>query len=272
MATTLETVPAAAARPARRAKARGRLGPAGWAWMAGVGLYFFLPLFSMGVFSLWAGGDRYDLGSYRAALESGPMWQSLLLSLRLAVETVLVTQLLLIPTVLFVALRASKLRPLLELISILPFVIPAIVLVAGLTALYTGPSWWVSNPEFMTVGYVVLALPYTYRALDVGIRALDVSTLTQAGLSLGASWTQIFLRVIVPNLRSAIIGATLLTLAIVMGEFTFANVLLFNTFAVYINYIGQTSGGQAAALSLFSFVITWLAMLGILLAGGRRKS
>ncbi len=43
--------------------------------------------------------------------------------------------------------------------------------------------------------------------------------------------------------------------------------LLFNTFAVYINYIGQTSATQAAALTLLSFLITWIAMLGVLVTG-----
>ncbi|AJY48361.1 spermidine/putrescine ABC transporter permease [Martelella endophytica] len=241
-----------------------------WFWLVVVAGYFILPLIAMGMFSFWAGGSNYNFSAYVALFQDGDMWRSLTLSLRLAVETIVITQVLLIPTVLFVSLRAPKLRLVLEMISNMPFVVPAIVLVAGLSALYRGPSWFVSSPEFMIPGYVILALPYTYRALDVGVQALDVKTLTQAGLSLGASWTQIFLRVIIPNLRSAIIGSTLLMLAIVLGEFTFANVLLFNTFAVYINYIGQTSGTEAAALSLFSFLFTWLAMLGIMITGAKR--
>lgn len=274
MATAL-TRPAPAAETSSAQPAARRKAGFGWAsalWMGVLGLYFFVPLIATGIFSLWDGGTTYDFSSYVALFNTPQMWSSLALSVRLAIETVILTQLLLIPTVLFVALKAQKLRPALELISILPFVVPAIVLVAGLSALYHEPSWWVSSPEFMVVGYVVLALPYTYRSLDVGIRALDVRTLTQAAQSLGASWPQIFLQVIVPNLRSAILGATLLTLAIVLGEFTFANVLLFNTFAVFINFVGQTAGGQAAALSLFSFVITWVAMLGILLTGRGRAT
>ena len=151
---------------------------------------------------------------------------------------------------------------------------PPIVLVGGLSALFRGPvlgpEWFVGTPQFLVVGYVVLALPYTYRTLDTGLRALDLQTLSEAAQSLGAGWGTLLWRIILPNITSALLGAALLTFAIVLGEFTFANVLLFNTFAVYINHIGQTQGTPAAALSLISLGITWLAMLGLLRFGKGR--
>jgi putative spermidine/putrescine transport system permease protein len=73
--------------------------------------------------------------------------------------------------------------------------------------------------------------------------------------------------VLLPNLRAALIGAVLLTFTTVMGEFTFASVLLFHTFAVFINDTGQNAITEAAALSLISFLITWLFMLGVLFTG-----
>ncbi len=126
------------------------------------------------------------------------------------------------------------------------------------------------TPQFLVAGYVVLALPYTYRTLDTGLRALDLQTLSEAAQSLGAGWGTLLWRVILPNISAAVLGAALLTFAIVLGEFTFANVLLFNTFAVYINYIGQTQSTPAAALSLISLAVTWLAMLVMLRVGRGR--
>lgn len=235
--------------------------------LALVALYFVVPLVATGIFSLWEGGHRYGFYAYIQLLHQAEMWQSLWLSLRLALETIVLTLVFLVPAVFWMHLKAKPLKPYLDFISVLPFVIPPIALVAGLTALYTGPSWFVGTSNFLVVPYVILALPYTYRALDVGMRALDLKTLTEASQSLGAGWGILIRRVLVPNLTSALAGAALLTIAIVMGEFTFANVLLFNTFAVYISYIGQTSATQAAALTLLSFLITWLAMLGVLITG-----
>jgi putative spermidine/putrescine transport system permease protein len=145
--------------------------------------------------------------------------------------------------------------------------VPAIALVAGLSALFTGPDWLIGTPYYLTIPYFFLALPYAYRAIDVGIRSLDLTTLTEAGQSLGASLGQIIRMVVLPNLRPALIGSMLLTFAVVMGEFTFANVLLFHTFAVLINEVGQNAPTEAAALSTLSFLITWGAMLGVLVAG-----
>ncbi|MFZ5488734.1 MAG: ABC transporter permease [Thiomonas sp.] len=249
------------------AAVRQRLPFSGIALLLVVGLYFALPLFATGVFSFWEGGEHYGLSAYASLVNQGEMWRSLWLSLRLALETIALSLVVLVPAVFWMHLRAPRMKPLFDFISVLPFVVPPIVLVAGLTALFHGPDWFVGTPNYLVVPYVILALPYTYRALDVGMRALDLRTLTEAAHSLGAGWGTFLLRVLAPNLSSALAGAALLTIAIVMGEFTFANVLLFNTFAVYINYVGQTSATEAAALTLLSFVITWLAMLGVLLSG-----
>jgi putative spermidine/putrescine transport system permease protein len=242
--------------------------------LAMIGLYFLVPLLATGAFSLWEGGSRYGFAAYAALVHDPKLWQSLGLSVRLAIETILVGLVVLVPAVFWLNLRVQRLRPIFDFLSVLPFVVPPIALVAGLTALYTGPAWLVGTANYLVVPYVILALPYTYRALDLGMRALDLKTLSEAAQSLGAGWMSLIFRVVVPNLTTALIGAALLTIAIVMGEFTFANILLFNTFAVYIDYVGGTSATEAAALTLLSFLITWLAMLGVLFTGrgpGRRQ-
>ena len=243
-------------------------------WIGAVALYFFLPLLALAVYSFWAGGNRYDLSAYAQILRDPNFRQTFGLSLTLAAETILISLLLVIPAAFWVNLRAPGLRPLLNLLSVLSFVVPPIVLVGGLTSLFRGPilgpEWFVGTPQFLLAGYVVLSLPYTYRTLDTGLRALDLQTLSEAAQSLGAGWGTLLWRVILPNVTSAVLGAALLTLAIVLGEFTFANVLLFNTFAVYINNVGQTQGTPAAALSIISLAITWIAMLGLLRFGKGR--
>jgi len=240
------------------------------AWIVLLALYFFVPLVALGIYSLWAGGTKYDLSAYAQILQDPKFHETFRLSALLAVETIFISLALVIPAAFWVNLRAPGLRNVLGLLSVLSFVVPPIVLVGGLTSLFRGPEWFVGTPQFLVAGYVVLSLPYTYRTLDTGLRALDLQTLSEAAQSLGAGWSTLLWRVILPNISSAVLGAALLTFAIVLGEFTFANVLLFNTFAVYINYIGQTQGTPAAALSLISLGITWLAMLGLLRFGRGR--
>ena len=230
-------------------------------------LYFFVPLVMTVAFSLWEGGSVYGFAAYRSLLHRPELPTSLLLSVELAVATAALLVTLLLPAMIFMNLYAPRLRPVFEFVAALPFVVPAIALVAGLSALIEGPNWLIGTPFYLVIPYFFLALPFAYRGLDVGLRSIDLPTLTEAAQSLGADMGQIIRLVVLPNLRASMIGALLLTLAVVIGEFTFANVLLFRTYAVFINQIGQHEATEAAALSVFSFLITWGAMLGVLLLG-----
>jgi len=244
-----------------------RIGFGGWSVMTLGAVYFAVPLLMTVAFSLWEGRGHYGFAAYRTLLARPNLLPSLIVSLELGLATCAAIVLLLAPAMIFMNLYAPRLRPVFEFIAALPFVVPAIALVAGLSVLFTGPEWLIGTPFYLTVPYFFLALPYAYRAIDVGIRSLDLTTLTEAGQSLGASLGQIIRIVVLPNLRASLIGSMLLSFAVVMGEFTFANVLLFHTFAVLINEVGQNAPTEAAALSTLSFLITWGAMLGVLIVG-----
>jgi putative spermidine/putrescine transport system permease protein len=181
---------------------------------------------------------------------------------------------LLVPTAYWVHLKLPRVRTYVEFVTILPFVVPPIILTVGLLQLFNNdlhaPVWYLGQPyTFLVSAYVVLAFPYVYRSLDAGFRAIDVHTLTEAAQSLGASWRTTFFRVIIPNVRQAALSGAFLTLAIVMGEFTIASLSAFHTFPTYLQYINESQAYPAAAATLMSFGITWAAMLSILLVGRR---
>jgi putative spermidine/putrescine transport system permease protein len=178
-------------RPRRPFGARTTLSPMNWLIIALAALYFLVPLIMTGIFSFWEGGNRYGFSAYVAMLTTPGFWASLFLSVRLAIETIILSFAILVPAMIFVHLKAPKLKPVFEFISNLPFVIPAIALIDGLTTLYTGPSWLISTPNYLVIPYFFLALPYAYRSLEVGLTTLDVRTLTEAGQSLGAGWGEI---------------------------------------------------------------------------------
>ena len=139
--------------------------------------------------------------------------------------------LLVVPTAYWIRLKLPRLRPVVEFITLLPLVIPAIVIVFGYLRLYNSSSWLPLTASaratdlLLVFGYVTLALPYMYRAVDTGLRAIDVRTLTEAAQSLGAGWPTILFRVILPNVRAAVLSGAFLTFAIVIGEFTMASLL-----------------------------------------------
>jgi putative spermidine/putrescine transport system permease protein len=182
---------------------------------------------------------------------------------------------LMVPTVVWVRLRLPRLALIVESISVLPIVIPPIVMAAGLASLQSHASAQVSNLLFssaltaLTPFYVILALPFAYRSLDVGVRAIDLRTLVDAARSLGAGWTTLIVRVILPNMRTAVLTAVSLTVALVLAEVVISGTLLYDTYPVQLVNTGQEYTGEAVALSVASLIFTWLLLLAISYLGNR---
>lgn len=243
-----------------------------WFWIALGAVYFLLPLFSTLIFSLQAKRGTLSLLAYQRVLADPNFYKTFSFSLWMAVLTILVSILLIVPTAYWVHLRLPQAKPIVELVTLMPFVIPAVVLVFGLIRTYSRPPFvLVTSPALLVAGYTVLSLPYMYRAVDTGLRAVDVRTLTEAAQSLGASWPVILWRVILPNLRVAVVGGAFLTLAIVIGEYTLASLLAWPAFGPYMALLGQNRAYEPAALAIMSFGITWLAMGAILWLGRGRQ-
>jgi putative spermidine/putrescine transport system permease protein len=196
---------------------------------------------------------------------------SLWLSVKLALGTVMLSLLLLVPTSLWVHLRIPKLRPLVEFFTLLPYVIPSIALVAGVLPLKPYARWFLNSNYSLIPFYVILALPFSYRALDVGLAAIDVRTLVDASRSLGASLGTTLRRVILPNLRVAVLSAAFLTCAVVLGEYTMARVLLKQTFPSFLAQYQSREPQGGMGLALFAMLVTTL-LFGALGVATRRLS
>jgi putative spermidine/putrescine transport system permease protein len=242
-------------------------------WLVIAALVFLVPIYSVVQFSLAGVGPGQSPFHWYLTVFDDPMFRSSFwLSIQISLETVAVSLVLMVPTVFWVHLRLPGLRPVMDLISILPFVVPPIVLVVGLLPFLKNITWLFVRPEVLSLIYVVFALPFLYRALDAGLRAIDLRTLVEAAESLGAKMPRTLLQVILPNLRAAIIGGSLLTVAIAMGEYTVASLLEFSTFPVYTYTIGTSTAYEGVALSFISFIFVWAAMLALYLLGRGGRS
>src|SRR6202171_4171790 len=183
-------------------------------------------------------------------------------ALELAAITSVAMLVLLLPTMVWVRLRLPGLNRLAESFSLLPLTIPAIALVVGLSPI----SRWMrinlnESIQMLSVFYLILVLPYSYRALDAGLSAIDIKTLSEAARSLGAGWGTVMLRVIVPNMSSALLNACLLSVAVVLGEYTFANLLNYENLQVAIAYVGLVSAGTSIAVSVASLLFAFALLM-----------
>lgn len=255
-AVTTELTPAAA-RPRRRGQA-----PV-WRWVILViaGLYFLLPLYAALRFA--------GLKAFGTVFTSPGFVPALWLSVRLAAVTWIVSMALMIPTTVYVHLRIPAMRRLLESVTILPIVIPPVVLIIGV--LQVMPLALRASVWMLGLEYVILAMPFAYRALDAGLRSIDVKTLTEASSSLGGGLFTTLWRVLLPNLRTAVLSATILIVAMVLGEFTMASLALKETFPVWIVLFDQLNANISVAASFFALFVTWLFLMLITVIATRQS-
>ena len=264
MAALTRAIEAEGQAPPPRANRRPRSLPA-WRWIVLIvtGVYFLVPLWGALRFSgTSAFGSVVGETGFTAAL-----W----LSVRLAIVTTLITLVLMVPTTVYVHLRLPHLRRVLDSITILPVVIPPVVLIIGVLQVTKWSPSLQESPYLLSLEYVILAMPFAYRSIDAGLRALDVKTLTEAAGNLGAGWITMLWRVILPNLTTALLSATVLTVALVLGEYTMATLDLTTTFPVWIVTNDQQSAQVSVAASLLALFVTWIVLLLITVAGTRQS-
>ena len=199
-------------------------------------------------------------------------------SLEIAVISAAIVIVLMLPTVVWVRLKKPKATAGMELVTLLPIVIPPVVMAAGLEELELNAPQWMIKLVFnhpltgLVPFYVVLAMPFAYRAIDTGLRAIDLHTLVDASRNLGASWVATLARVVLPNVQTAVLGALFLTVALCLGEVVIATLLLYNTFPVeMINLSKQSEVGVSVALSMITLGFTFLLLFVLSFLGQRRR-
>jgi putative spermidine/putrescine transport system permease protein len=271
---TLETIGSSGLRSRPRRFNRGKL--VSWIIFILGALYFFVPLVITFLFSLRLQPTGQ---AYTNVLFKDPRFaSSLIYSFAIGLITIAISILLLVPTAYWVRLRVPRLRPYVEFITLLPFVIPPVILVFALLRAFAGPPLPLTATHdglnvLVVAAYVVLSFPYMYRAVDSGLQAIDIRSLTEAAQSMGAGWGRILWSVILPNLRVALLSGAFLTLAIVIGEYTIASFLVRPAFGPYLSLLGRDKAFEPAAVSIISFGLTWAAMGVIAFLGrGSRQS
>ena len=261
----------------RRRRAR-RQAAFRWSVLGLLGVFFALPLIAMIEFTTRGVGDQRNLDTWRLLIDWPTLSETypdlsagLIASGGQVVLTVLLMLVLLVPTMIWVRLRLPRMSRLIEFICLLPLTIPAIVLVVGLAPVYAWVTYFLGGSSLtLTFAYTILVLPFAYRAIDAGLSALDVRTLAEAARSLGAGWGAVMWRVILPNIRTAVLSAAFLAVAAVLGEFTVASLLNRENVQVAINLLGKSSATMSVAVSFAALLIAFVLLFLLSFVGRRR--
>jgi putative spermidine/putrescine transport system permease protein len=234
--------------------------------------FFFVPLLAMLDFSTRAPGGGRTWQAWRNLVEDPSLSAAIVTSLLLAALTVLGMLVLLVPTMVWVQLRVPRAKRLVEFLCVLPLAIPALVIVVGMRGVYAWVNYLVSDSALtLSFVYVVLVLPYAYRAIDSSMSAINVVTLAEAARSLGAGWTTVILRVIVPNISSGLLSAAFISVALVLGEYTIASLMHYNNLQVVIALLGKSAATTSVAASLAALIFASVLLLLFTFVGRSRR-
>jgi putative spermidine/putrescine transport system permease protein len=237
--------------------------------------YLILPMVAMLEFSTRGARGTRNIDAWVAIGSDPNLIDAIVTSLEIAALTVFGMLLLLVPTMTWTLLRVPRMRRVVEFVCLLPLALPAIVLVVGIAPMYRFLNTFLGGSA-LTLAFVnvILVLPFAYRAIDGGLRSIDVATLADAGRSLGASWLRVMGEVIVPNIRGGILSSAVLAVALVLGEYTIASLLNFDTLQVVIALLGKRNAYVSVAVSLAALIFAFLLVLGIayLAPGGRSRA
>jgi ABC-type spermidine/putrescine transport system permease subunit II len=266
----------------------GRGGAGAWrfAVLIVLGLYFLIPIAASVWFTIRDRGQGGVTARYYTGIPGSEGFaDAFTRSLALAALTVVLSLALMVPTVTLVNLRLPRLRTTVELLTLMPLVLPPIALVVGVRSVLSwAPDYFLNTPLadaffalqkpslpwILVFVYVILSLPFVYRALDAGVRGADLKTLTEAARNLGASWPRVLASVVLPVLRTSVLNAAFLTVALVMGEYTVAVILGFMTFPTWIVQINGSEPQLSVSVSVLSLMVTW-GLLLLISALDRRR-
>jgi putative spermidine/putrescine transport system permease protein len=245
-----------------------------WRWtiIAFVGAYLLIPVFAMLEFSTRGAPGERSTEAWLAIPTFPKLLSSISTSLQLAFIVIFLVVFVLVPTMIWVHLRLPNLRRYMELVCLLPLTIPAIVIVVGIAPTYRALyQVFGSSPLTLSFVYFVLILPYSYRSISASLLSIDSHTLSEASRSLGASTIRMISGVIVPNIKVGIMSGAVISIALVLGEFTISNLLNFETMQVVINLLGKRDAATSVAVSLAALVFAFI-LLAILPTANKTRS
>ncbi|CAN5744288.1 molybdate ABC transporter permease subunit [soil metagenome] len=157
-------------------------------------------------------------------------WQPLLLTFQLATLTTLILLLLGIPIAYWLAFSRTRLKPLFEALVSMPLVLPPSVLgfylLLAFSPQHAFGEWLQQSFDIrlvfsfsgLVIGSVIFSLPFMVHPIQSGLQNLPFS-LVEASRTLGKSDRQTLFRVLLPNIKSALLAGIVLSFAHTVGEF-----------------------------------------------------
>ena len=140
-------------------------------------------------------------------------------SLLLASLSVVGCLLLGVPCAYALSRSTSRWADLFEEWLTLPVAVPGLATALALILVYGEIGGFRQSFAFILVGHIIFTLPFMVRTVAAAFRRDELLALEEASRSLGASFMQRFMGVLVPSVLPAIVAGSLMVFTLSVGEF-----------------------------------------------------
>ncbi len=227
-------------------------------------LYLLLPLLATLLYSFstkWQATilpENWTFEWFQTVLRDERFWIALGRSFTVCCLTLAVHIIVMVPTAFLIAVYFPKLEKVMNVLVMLPFAMPGVVMAVGLLKLYSSGPLPIAGTVWILIGsYFTVGLPYMYQGIRNSLKNMDLHTLMEAAELLKATKVKAFLYVVLPNISKGVLVATLLTFSVLFGEFVLANILAgggYETIQVYLYSKNQASGHFTSVIVISYFV------------------
>ncbi|MGB6128750.1 MAG: ABC transporter permease [Psychrilyobacter sp.] len=238
----------------------------------GILMFLFIPMIATLAYSLsssWGATilpDGITFKWYKDLFFEKRFLEALGRSINISVMSLSVSTLVIVPAVLVIYYYFPKGLKIMDILSIIPFTIPGVVMVVGFLKIYSsGPIVLVGTKWILIGAHFTLIFPFLYRGIINNLEGIDVRKLIEAANMLGASNFQGFKMVIIPNLSKGFIATLLLSFSLIFGEFLYSNMLAggsYETIQVYLFNMKAKSGHFTGAIVITYFLFILATTIG----------
>ena len=187
---------------------------------------------------------------------------SLFRTLFVSAASVILSIVIMVPTVYLIVFYFKEYERLLKIVSILPFAVPGIIYSVGVVQIYSKPPFDLTGTVWILIlAFFIFILPMMYQGIRNSLRNINAKEFIEAAELLGATKTQGFFKLILPNILSGILVSSLLGFSMLFGEFVIANFLVgtsYETVQIYLMNMLNSATGQlssAVVISYFVFIL-----------------
>ncbi len=230
----------------------------------GIMIYLFIPVIATFLYSIatkWQTTllpEGLTLKWYIMLFSDTRFLAALGRSLLVATLSLSISMVVTIPAIFITIAYLPKLEKYLNMIVVLPFAVPGIVLAVGLIRIYSKGPFAIAGTVWILAGaYFIVCLPFLYQGMKNNLKTIQVNVLMDAAELLGASKLQAFFYIILPNMMKGVIVSLLLAFSMLFGEFVLANILVggnFETVQIYLYNKNAERGHLTSAIVITYFV------------------